>query len=211
MDGITAVGWFDSGWYVRATELATHTAWLNGPVAVWTDFGLLVFAALFLAGWWTARTAPAARPMAAALWAPIATVLAYAADMVIKTLVAEPRPCQVIAAVHTVLPCPGAGDYSFPSNHATIAAAATVGLFAVSRRLGVVAAVAAVLMAASRVYVGAHYPHDVLAGLVVGAVVAGVLMVPAVRVLTALVVRLRATPLRPLLAARSEGQPAGAR
>ncbi|HEY3682709.1 MAG TPA: phosphatase PAP2 family protein [Streptosporangiaceae bacterium] len=194
----SAVGWFDAGWYVRATDLATHSTWLNGAAAVWTDWGLLVFAALFLAGWWIARPGSAAR-MAAALWAPIATVAAYAIDVVIKGFVAEPRPCQVIAAVHTVLPCPGAADYSFPSNHATIAAAATVGLFAVSRRLGVVAAVAALLMAASRVYVGAHYPHDVLAGLVVGAVVAGAFLVPATRALSALVVRLRHTPLRPLL------------
>ena len=48
-----------------------------------------------------------------------------------------------------------------------------MGLLLVSRRLGAVAAVAAVLMAAVRVYVGAHYPLDVVAGLALGAVVSG--------------------------------------
>ncbi|MDH6675920.1 membrane-associated phospholipid phosphatase [Rhodococcus sp. LBL1] len=43
-----------------------------------------------------------------------------------------------------------------------------VALFAV---LIAIATVAALLMGASRVYVGANYPHDVVAGIVVGAVV----------------------------------------
>jgi membrane-associated phospholipid phosphatase len=55
-----------------------------------------------------------------------------------------------------------------------MAGAGTMGLFLVSRRLGAVAAAAAVLMAATRVYVGAHYPHDVIVRLVLGGLVAGV-------------------------------------
>jgi hypothetical protein len=39
----------------------------------------------------------------------------------------------------------------------------------VDRRLGVVAVIAATMMAFTRVYVGAHYPFDVVAGLALGA------------------------------------------
>lgn len=44
-----------------------------------------------------------------------------------------------------------------PSNHATMAGAVPIGLLLVSRRLGVVTAAAAVLLAFSRGYVGAHF------------------------------------------------------
>lgn len=54
-----------------------------------------------------------------------------------------------------------------------MAGACAVGLLIASRRLGVIAAVAALLMASARVYAGAHYPLDVFAGLLLGAVVAG--------------------------------------
>ncbi|NEC92348.1 phosphatase PAP2 family protein, partial [Streptomyces sp. SID12501] len=84
-------------------------------------------------------------------------------------------------------------------NHAAIAAAAAVALLFVSRRLGTVAAVAAAAMAASRVWVGAHYPHDAVAGVVVGTVTALLAMRALRRRTDALTLRLTATRLRPLL------------
>jgi membrane-associated phospholipid phosphatase len=45
-------------------------------------------------------------------------------------------------------------------------------LWGLERRLGVLAVVNAVLIAASRVHIGVHYPHDVVAGLLLGAAVA---------------------------------------
>jgi len=59
-------------------------------------------------------------------------------------------------------------DYAFPSNHAVVAAAMAIALFLISWRLGVLALIATALMGVSRVYVGAHYPDDVAAGLLVG-------------------------------------------
>ncbi|NEC84933.1 phosphatase PAP2 family protein, partial [Streptomyces sp. SID12501] len=88
-------------------------------------------------------------------------------------------------------------------NHAAIAAAAAVALLFVSRRLGTVAAVAAAAMAASRVWVGAHYPHDVLAGCVVGVLTVLLAMSALRRRAEALALRLAATRLRPLIAVES--------
>ena len=50
-----------------------------------------------------------------------------------------------------------------------MAGAAAAGLLLVSRPLGSIAAIAALLMAFARVYIAAHYPWDVIAGLTFGA------------------------------------------
>ncbi|MET8811041.1 phosphatase PAP2 family protein [Streptomyces sp. NPDC004549] len=120
--------------------------------------------------WWRARRADAGAA-GLALGVPVVTVVAYCLDMGLKSVVREDRPCRTLH-VRTLEACPAPGDWSFPSNHAVIAASAAVALLFVSRRLGAVAVVAALAMGASRVWVGVHYPHDVLAGLLVGALVA---------------------------------------
>jgi undecaprenyl-diphosphatase len=160
----------DAGWYVAVVGFARHTSWLHTPALIYTDAGLAIFAVLLAAGWWTARRG-APEVMARALWSPVSVLLAWGLSNLAKVLFREPRPCRVIHGLVTLAPCEFATDYSFPSNHAVVAAAAAVALLLVHRRLGMVAVALAVLMGLSRIYIGAHYPHDVLAGLVLGAVV----------------------------------------
>ena len=135
-----------------------------------------------------------------ALAVPFVVVTAYAVDAALKLLVREDRPCQSLRVV-TLEACPAAGDWSFPSNHAAIAAAAAIALLFVSRRVGSAAAVAAGAMAASRVWVGAHYPHDVAAGVVVGVLTVLLVMPTVRRHAGALAGRLTATRLHGLLVA----------
>ncbi|MFG2602304.1 phosphatase PAP2 family protein [Streptomyces sp. NPDC048514] len=144
--------------------------WLNDIVSLWSTFGLALFAVFMVAGWWRARRTGAADAVTA-LAVPVVVIAAYAVDMGVKLIVREDRPCQSLHA-RTLEACPAPGDWSFPSNHTALAAAAAVALVFVSRRLGAVAVVAALAMGASRVWVGAHYPHDVLAGAMVGGLVA---------------------------------------
>ncbi|WP_333732807.1 phosphatase PAP2 family protein [Streptomyces sp. IBSBF 3010] len=151
---------------------AAHGApsWLDSLVSAFSTYGLVLFAVLMLFGWWQAR-AQDAQQAVKALAAPVLTVIAFAVSTVLKQAVHENRPCQSLHVI-TLEACPQPGDWSFPSNHATLAAAAAVALWFVSTRLGAVATGIALAMAASRVWVGAHYPHDALAGLAVGGVVA---------------------------------------
>lgn len=56
------------------------------------------------------------------------TVTAYALSEALKLLVDEERPCRAVAGALAVAPCPAPGDWSFPSNHAALAAALAVGV-----------------------------------------------------------------------------------
>lgn len=185
----------DGSWFLDVTDFARHTAWLNGLLLDYSSFGAAVFA---VAVWWIARGAGAAR-MTAALAVPAAA--AYLINDAIKLLVAERRPCFAYPDAFLLEKCPPATDYSFPSNHAVVAAAMTAALFLINRRLGVVAAVATVIMGFSRVYVGGHYPHDVAVAVVVGVVVGLATAKALGKYATPLVEKLSTGPLRRILTA----------
>ena len=72
-------------------------------------------------------------------------------------------------------------------------------MWLVSRRLGVASTLASVVMAFSRVYIAAHFPHDVLAGLLLGAAVSIVGYLLARGVLTRLITVLETSVAGPLL------------
>ncbi|WP_327684170.1 phosphatase PAP2 family protein [Kitasatospora sp. NBC_00458] len=190
----------DGGLYTRVVgwaDAAPH--WLDRLVALWSAVGLALFALLMLAAWWRARgAAPAV--IAQVLASPLVVVVAYAVNSALKGVVEEVRPCAQLGVRDTLEACPGPGDWSFPSNHTVAAFAAAAALWFADRRIGVVAGFAAVLMGASRVWVGVHYPHDVLAGAVVGVLVAVPLALAAGRA-GPLVGRARSGPLRPFLGA----------
>jgi membrane-associated phospholipid phosphatase len=180
---------------------ARHTVWLHSPTLAYATYGVVLFAGLLLAGWWVARSTGNHTKVAAALWTPLGAMLALAINQPIVNGVREARPYTVLPDILVL--AHRSTDYSFPSDHAVMAGAVAGGLFLVNRRLGIVAALAALLMAFARVYIGAHWPGDVEVGLVLGAAVTvggfKVIERPAV----ALVGFLVTTPLRRLLVARS--------
>lgn len=195
----------DGSLFTSVTGLARDTKWLNAPVELWTNAGLGVFAVLMLLGWWRARRS-GTTSMTLALAAPVSVVTAFAVAEVVKKIVAEVRPCYSLPHDYFVDACPAPGDYAFPSGHTTVAAGTVAALFLLDRRLSAIAAAFAVLEAFTRVYVGAHYPHDVLGAAAIALPVALLASWALGRTATPLVARLRAGVLRPLLTA----EPAGA-
>nr|WP_203236695.1 phosphatase PAP2 family protein [Nocardia panacis] len=105
-------------------------------------------------------------------WAGVAVgaVGAHAASIVIKRIVRRPRPHDPSVQVNVSTP----SKLSFPSSHATSTAAAAVLL---GKLTGLpLPAVLVPPMVLSRVVLGVHYPSDVLAGSVLGAASAAVVL-----------------------------------
>lgn len=73
-------------------------------------------------------------------------------------------------------------DPSFPSDHAVGAFALAFGIWLYDKTTGTILLVLAALLAFARVYVGTHYPGDVLAGAALGAIVAVLLYLLPTRV-----------------------------
>ncbi|WP_329240342.1 phosphatase PAP2 family protein [Actinoallomurus sp. NBC_01490] len=161
----------DGTWYRGMTGFAQRTPWLQPLMTAYTTVGVLLLCALLVLAWWNARRRGDLAAITAVAWAGVGTLVCVAVATALKQVFAEGRPCLAIAHVTTVQPCPGPSDYAFPSNHTALAAALAAGIWLASRRLGLIAAVLALLEGFSRVYLGQHYPHDVLAALALAALI----------------------------------------
>ena len=111
----------------------------------------------------------------------ISQVIGFAVtNLVVKNWVARVRPYEMIEGLERVIEAQM--DFSFPSGHATNSFACAWVIFrAAKRKVGVPALALAILIALSRVYVGVHYPTDILVGALVGVLSATLAMriVPA--------------------------------
>ena len=142
-------------------------------LAKWSE---VAFIALVL-GWllwgmWT-RAAAERRSAFAAL---LAAGLALAVNQLISLAWSRPRPFAAHPGrVHLLLSHPT--DASFPSDHVAAAVAIAVVLVAAHRRLGLITFLVALAVGYARVFVGDHYPGDVLGGVVVGLLSGAILLI----------------------------------
>ncbi|BAF60153.1 MAG: phosphatase PAP2 family protein [Pelotomaculum sp.] len=123
---------------------------------IWIVFGL----AMFFSG----------RPVVkrAALLMLAALLVSYlAGEEGLKHLFRRPRPFETLPGVDLLVPPPH--SFSFPSGHAANAFASGLVLARKIPALALPALSLAVVMSFSRVYVGVHYPLDVVGGALLGA------------------------------------------
>jgi membrane-associated phospholipid phosphatase len=191
----------DRSWFSELNSFARATPWLHAAFREYAQYGVVLFAAVLVWSWWKSRSGGDLSSVAAALWAPAGTLLAVGLNQPLGNWVREPRPYTTLQHVEVLVA--RSSDFSFPSDHAVMAGAVAAGVWLVSRRLGLLTAVAAVLMAFTRVYVGAHYPGDVAVGLLFGAAVTLIGYVALKPVGERIVSLLAETPVQVLLRPRS--------
>lgn len=87
-------------------------------------------------------------------------------NQILKNLFARPRPFQEIIDVISLIRKPM--GYSFPSGHTSSSFAAAIIYYRMlPKRYGVPALILAGMIGFSRLYLGVHYPSDVLGGIIV--------------------------------------------
>lgn len=85
---------------------------------------------------------------------------------VLKEFFQRPRPCDILSDVITPLGC--TGTFSFPSNHALNNFAAAFFFYILFPKLKWILFITAALVSISRVYLGLHYPSDIIGGAIIG-------------------------------------------
>ena len=162
--------------------------WFDRVMEYVGEYGILFgMVLLILWCWWGVRRRggeDAASSVAALVWAPLPAALAVHVNVPIMGCVERPRPFRTHEGLEVLVS--GKTDYSFVSDHATITMAMAVALFVAHRKFGVVGILLALLEGFCRVYMGVHYPTDVVGGFALGTAVALLLSPLAMALLTPL-------------------------
>ena len=112
--------------------------------------------------------------IAAILLIPVLTMSDYTSSSILKPVFGRIRPCHVLENVRLLVNC-GSG-LAFPSSHATNISAVAVLFSFFYRKATPVFITIAFLVGLSRIYVGVHYPADVLFGFTVGTGISSLLI-----------------------------------
>lgn len=199
----TAESWtVDASLYRSLNRLADHTGWAQPIFTTYAKYGIVIFAMLLVAGWILERQSNDVAGLAGVVGTGIAAFVGVGVGQLIGNGVNRARPYTAMPSSHVLVA--KTADFSFPSDHATAVGAIAVGLLLVRPRIGVVAAALALTMAFARVYVGAHYPADVAAGLLLGGAAALAIRPLAIRLFVPALEWVRATALGVLVAAQRD-------
>lgn len=144
-------------------DLAGRSPTLDALMVGSAKYLPIVFAAALVALWVSWRP----RNQRGAFLAGVSALVALGLGQVVGKLFPRPRP-YLSHTIHQLIP--PSLDTSFPSDHAILGFAVAAMVWRYNRRAGIALLPLAVLLAIARVFVGAHYPGDVLGGAVLGGV-----------------------------------------
>jgi membrane-associated phospholipid phosphatase len=170
---------------------------LGSGLAALETWAVPVLAVATFALWLLARPRANRKWKLASASALAAASLALLVNQLIGKLWHRPRPFASHPAAHVW--GSRSHDPSFPSDHASAAFAIAFAVFLYDRLVGSIFLAAAAIIGVGRVFIGAHYPADVAAGVLVG-LASAVIIVRLARPLIVLLVRITERITDPLLA-----------
>src|SRR5438876_10856342 len=156
-------GGIDYTLFQAVNGLAGQSQALDAFMVATAKYAPIIYALALAALWLT--WAP--KNQRAALIAGISALLALGLGQIVGHIFPRDRP---YLAHHVSLLITHSPDTSFPSDHTTLAFAVAIAVWQFNRRAGITLLIFGVLVAVARVFVGAHYPGDVIGGAVLGAI-----------------------------------------
>ena len=152
--------------YHAINQFVYHHSWLGRGLNALEAWAVPVLAVATFALWLLARPGASRKWKLASASALGSAALALLINQAIGKIWHRQRPFATHPAAHVW--GSRSHDPSFPSDHASAAFAIGFAAFLFDRAVGSVFLAAAVVIGAGRVFIGAHYPLDVLAGCLVG-------------------------------------------
>jgi len=185
--------------YHAINRFVVHHAWLGRLFHGIETYGTYVIGIAAALLWLASRPGGDRKWKIAAGSALASAAVALLVNKVVSTAWHRDRPYQTHHVAH--LWGPRKTDASFPSDHASAAFAIAVAILLIDPLVGLAYLLLAALIAIGRVVVGEHYPGDVLAGALIGTVIAVVIVRlagPIVAAIARVVERLTDPIMRPL-------------
>ncbi|MFE6169027.1 phosphatase PAP2 family protein [Viridibacillus arvi] len=146
-------------------HFAGQNSILDHLVLLFSTYGPILFGMVLI--WlWFSKSNNRHENRKIVLYALTIVILTLGIDKIIEMAYFRPRP--FVDHAVTLLYEKTNLDPSFPSNHAAGSFALAFALFWKRRKIGSILIIMAVLMALSRIYIGVHYPLDVIAGAFIG-------------------------------------------
>jgi undecaprenyl-diphosphatase len=153
-------------------DLAGHFDLADDAMEFAAQYVVFGVFALVAASWFVRRGDGESRRLAV-YTAGLTAVLSVLAVTIIQHFYTHQRP--FVPRTDVVLLIKHGADSSFPSEHATVAFALAAGIATYRLRYGIGLMALAALISFARIYVGVHYPFDVVGGATIGIAIAAML------------------------------------
>ena len=154
-------------------EVALHHHWVGSLFHGIEQSSIPVMVVITGVLWFLARPGGNRKWKVACACGYLSAAVAYVCAFVIHHLYDRARPYEAHRIAH---PWSSSTDASFPSDHTSLAFAIAFAVLMFDTVAGVVFVVIAAIIGVGRLFIGAHYPGDVAAGVALGAIVAFVVV-----------------------------------